>query len=118
MSEILKMVGENIRYFRKNKGITQEELGEMSDIQYTYIGGIERGERNISLETLEKITNSLGISLSEVFQFKNLNVDEQHFNKHQLIEINRSLLENRSNEEIKLIHKTIKNILELIDNQS
>lgn len=44
---------------RKAKGWTQEQLAEAAGLHYSYIGGIERGDRNISLETLEKIITGL-----------------------------------------------------------
>ncbi|WP_152679707.1 helix-turn-helix domain-containing protein, partial [Paenibacillus sp. IHB B 3415] len=47
-------VGSRIRELRKAKGWTQEQLAEAASLHYSYIGGVERGDRNISLETLEK----------------------------------------------------------------
>ncbi|MET1168220.1 helix-turn-helix transcriptional regulator, partial [Bacillus velezensis] len=52
-------VGNRIRELRKAKGWTQEQLAEAAGLHYSYIGGVERGDRNISLETLEKIINGL-----------------------------------------------------------
>lgn len=61
-SDFLKLVGERIRTIRKEKGYTQESLSEKSGIHVTYISDIERGERNISMETLEKVITALDIS--------------------------------------------------------
>jgi transcriptional regulator with XRE-family HTH domain len=64
-SELLKL-GEKIRHYRKSKGLSQEKLAELSDLHRTYIGGVERGERNISLLNLIYIARSLGVTLSEI----------------------------------------------------
>jgi len=47
MSEFQKLVGEQIRFFRKEKGMTQEQLANACGFQYSYLSDIERGERNI-----------------------------------------------------------------------
>ena len=69
MSEFLKVVGDRIRTVRKLKGLTQEQLAEKAGLQYSYIGGVERGERNCSLETLEKIVVGLGVTTYELFRY-------------------------------------------------
>jgi transcriptional regulator with XRE-family HTH domain len=58
--------GEKVRQLRKKKGLTQEELAALSDLHPTYISGIERGKRNVSLENIQKLAKALGISLSEL----------------------------------------------------
>ncbi|MET1172384.1 helix-turn-helix domain-containing protein [Paenibacillus amylolyticus] len=63
-------VGNRIRELRKAKGWTQEQLAEAAGLHYSYIGGVERGDRNISLETLEKIINGLQVAAEEIFKFK------------------------------------------------
>ena len=62
-----KIIGKKIQQFRKQKGITQEELSERIDISPHYLSALERGVYNIKLETLVKILNSLDISADEVF---------------------------------------------------
>lgn len=69
MAEIKKLIGDRIRDLRKRKGLSQEELGWKAKLHYTYIGGIERGEKNVSIITLSKIAKGLGISLNEIFNF-------------------------------------------------
>jgi transcriptional regulator with XRE-family HTH domain len=51
----LKKFGKEVRYLRHQQGLTQEQLAELSGLHRTYIGGIERGERNISLLNLIRI---------------------------------------------------------------
>ncbi|WNR45229.1 helix-turn-helix domain-containing protein [Paenibacillus roseipurpureus] len=67
-STLLFSLGERIRDLRKLKGLSQEELGERSGFHFTYIGGLERGERNISLVNLEKVASSLSVNLYELLQ--------------------------------------------------
>lgn len=66
---ILALVGNRIREIRKAKGLSQEALAERSGYQTSYIGGVERGERNISLVNLAKIADSLAIHVGELFNF-------------------------------------------------
>lgn len=116
MSDFLKLVGNTIRTIRKQRGLTQEELAEKADLQYSYIGGIERGERNISLLTLEKVVTSLNVSPSEIFNFNDIDiVDIDSVN--QVLEIHKNVLRARDLEEIKSIHNITKEILTLVELQ-
>lgn len=67
-SEILKRFGERVRELRKSKDISQEELAHKADLHRTYIGMIERAEKNITLLNIEKIANALEVSIKELFQ--------------------------------------------------
>lgn len=53
--------GNAIREIRNKKGISQEKLAELCDLHRTYISGVERGERNVSLVNIEKICKALGV---------------------------------------------------------
>ena len=68
MSDIAKAVGQRIRNYRTQKGLSQEKLAELSGCHPTYIGQLERGEKNATLESIERITAALGISLSKLFE--------------------------------------------------
>jgi transcriptional regulator with XRE-family HTH domain len=59
--------GERVRQLRKKKGLTQETLALACDLDRTYIGGVERGERNISLINIYKIADALGAPAGELF---------------------------------------------------
>jgi transcriptional regulator with XRE-family HTH domain len=62
MSKITKKFGENVRFFRIKNGVSQEDLAVQASLHRTYIGSIERGERNVSLENIIKIAYALGVS--------------------------------------------------------
>ena len=60
--------GSRVREFRTRRGWSQEKLAELCDLHRTYIGGIERGERNVSLENIVKIAKALDITASELLK--------------------------------------------------
>jgi transcriptional regulator with XRE-family HTH domain len=62
-----KRFGERMRQLRRKKGLSQESLALICDLDRTYIGGVERGERNISLVNIHKISDALGIHPRELF---------------------------------------------------
>ena len=66
--DILKRFGLTIKRLRESKGISQEKLGEISDLHRTYIGMIERAERNITLKNIEKLAKALGTDISKIFE--------------------------------------------------
>lgn len=57
-----QVVATNLRKLRKELGISQEDLAERCGLHRTYVGAIERSERNITLQTLERLAKSLGVS--------------------------------------------------------
>lgn len=59
--------GRMVRRLRLAKGWTQERLAEHAELHSTYVGGIERGERNVGLENIVKIARALGVSPSALF---------------------------------------------------
>ncbi len=66
--KLLVLLGQRIRTLRKGRGMSQEQLSQATGLHRTYIGGVERGERNISTVNLAKIAKSLGVSLSELLR--------------------------------------------------
>ncbi len=76
--DILKRFGLTIKRLRERKGISQEKLGEISDLHRTYIGMIERAERNITLKNIEKIAKALGTDISKIFEeLESTNINKQ-----------------------------------------
>jgi len=65
MSDINKDVGLNVRKIREDKGLSQEKLAALADLHRTYIGQIERGEKNIGLRNLEKIARALEVDIKD-----------------------------------------------------
>ena len=68
MSNTAKVVGQRIRHYRINMGLSQEKLSELSGCHPTYVGHLERGEKNATIESIERITSALSISLSRLFE--------------------------------------------------
>lgn len=68
-SELVQRIGERIRRVRKEINLSQEQLAERSGLHTNYVGQVERGEKNLTLETLEKVVGGLDISLEELFRY-------------------------------------------------
>ena len=68
--EVLIKFGEKVREIRKEKGLSQEELAYRANLHRTYIGMIERAEKNITLLNIEKIANALEISVNDLFIYE------------------------------------------------
>lgn len=68
MSEIAKTIGQRVRNYRIEKGLSQEKLAELSGCHPTYIGQVERGEKNATLESIEKIASAMNVSLAQLFE--------------------------------------------------
>jgi transcriptional regulator with XRE-family HTH domain len=64
---ITQSFGQKVRHFRSLKKLSQEELADLCGLHRTYIGSVERGERNITLINAEKIANALEQSLALFF---------------------------------------------------
>lgn len=60
------VLAENIKTFRREKGFSQEELAERCGLHRTYIGSVERNERNVTLSTLEVLATTLGVTVPEL----------------------------------------------------
>lgn len=64
--DILQRFGQRVRELRKRAGLSQEAFADKCGLDRTYMGGIERGERNVALRNISRIAEALGISLSEL----------------------------------------------------
>ena len=69
MATLEKKFGNRVRELRVTRKLSQEEVAHRAGMHRTYLGGIERGERNPSLKNIALIAKALGVSLSEFFQF-------------------------------------------------
>ena len=68
--EILTKFGQKVRDERKRLGLSQEKLAGRAGVHRTYIGMVERAEKNITLENIEKIAKALKISIADFFTHK------------------------------------------------
>jgi len=59
--ELQKVVGRNLRQYRQERGYSQEAFAEFMGVHRTYMGGVERGERNLTLQTLERMADILNV---------------------------------------------------------
>ncbi|SHJ16570.1 DNA-binding transcriptional regulator, XRE-family HTH domain [Cruoricaptor ignavus] len=69
-SEILIQFGSRVRELRKTEGLSQEDLADKADLHRTYIGMIERGEKNITLQNIYRIAQALNIDIMKLFAFE------------------------------------------------
>ncbi|WDL99197.1 helix-turn-helix domain-containing protein [Alicyclobacillus sp. ALC3] len=106
MSELSQRLGERIRILRKQRGLSQEKLGEQAGLHTNYIGQMERGEKNLTIGTLEKVASGLGVSLEEVFRYVDPAVGED-----KISEITH-LLSVRPSEDHEMVLRVITAILE------
>lgn len=70
-NEILNIFGENVRKYRRLLDISQEELASRADLHRTYIGMIERAEKNITLVNMEKIAKALKVPIEDLIKDSN-----------------------------------------------
>jgi len=68
--KLLQKIGERIRYFRIKAELSQEKLSFESNLDRTYIGSVERGERNIAVINLNKLAKALNVSISELLEIE------------------------------------------------
>ncbi|WP_025717509.1 helix-turn-helix domain-containing protein [Paenibacillus sp. 1-18] len=107
--EILKLVGARIRALRKEKGLSQESLGEKGGFHFSYIGQIERGEKNVSLLNIAKIADALDVNLIQLFAYVNedIKVTKHETDIQEIVEI----LEKSSPEKVRLARNVIREII-------
>ena len=59
--DLQRIAGANIRAIRKQRGVSQEQLADALGVHRTYMGGVERGERNLTLRSLERLAERMGV---------------------------------------------------------
>lgn len=69
INELQKLFGKRVRLLRERQGLTQEELGSKAGLHETFIGQVERGERNLSFLNIMKLADSLKVFAGELFQW-------------------------------------------------
>lgn len=96
-NNIRKKIGKTIRNLRKSKGFTQEQLGEKAGISYKFIGEVERGTVNPSLDSLIAISQALDVNVKELFPSENDFVTEFSHEELRTIKMAVKLLNSRLN---------------------
>lgn len=117
MAELKVLVGMRLRQLRREKGLTQLVAAERAEMADTYLAGVERGERNISLESLEKIVKALDAEPIDAFRFGELESSKKLGEKRDVIRLLAAFLEERSMEEIELVRKLSKDVMATIDSE-
>ena len=68
MTELTRTIGERIRMYRTRKKLSQDALGELAELHGSYIGQLERGEKNATLESIEKVARALDVPFEVLFE--------------------------------------------------
>lgn len=107
--EVLKLVGARIRLLRKERGLSQEALGEKGGFHFSYIGQVERGEKNISLLNLAQIAEALEVNLIQLFSYvdEKIEVTSTDNSIQEIV----GMLRETTDERIRLAKNVLKEIL-------
>lgn len=105
MSETKIMLGKRIRTLRRINDLSQEELAEKANVSGKYVGEIERGRANITIDILGKISTGLDVEISELFDF------QHEISRKELIPKINSLLQDADDQNLQTIYRIIKSIL-------
>ena len=94
-----RTVGQKVRRLREKDGLTQEQLAEIADLHYSYVGHIERGTKNPSLKSLTKIADALGVPVAQLMadSRREIQVDAADVLRRELL----ALTQGRSEEELR-----------------
>ena len=68
VGELQRIVGRNLRSIRTARGLSQEDFAELVGVHRTYMGGLERGERNLTLRSLERLADELRVDARDLLQ--------------------------------------------------
>lgn len=105
-----KLIGKKIKKYRKRKNLTQEALGEKAGLHYTYIGQVERGEKDPSFKFLRGIAAALEISVDRLLI--NYQLDSE---AKEIISDITQLLLTRDEEELKMIYDFLEDLTDLLE---
>ncbi|WP_339279098.1 helix-turn-helix transcriptional regulator [Paenibacillus sp. FSL W8-1187] len=111
------LVGKRVRQLRKRQGLTQSELAERASMQESYLAGIERAVRNVSLDSLARVLAALEVEPIEVFRFGGLEPGEGLEGKQAAIRLLAAFLNERSLEEVELIRRMAMDVMATIDSE-
>lgn len=104
MKTAKKLIGERVKEIRKGKGLTQEQVSEISGMDSKYLSMIEVGKRYPSLDYLERLAQIFGVEISDFFNYAHLQVGDVH-------ELNlKKMVDELTDKEKQLVMKIIKAI--------
>lgn len=109
MGHLKTIIGDRIRNLRKDRGLNQEELAHRANVHFTYIGKLERGELNVTIESLDNVMKALDVPLDDLFRF--IHPSKEGQNDHTLSQII-NLLQSRSIEDQKKALHLLQFVLE------
>ncbi|MGH8128297.1 MAG: helix-turn-helix domain-containing protein [Gammaproteobacteria bacterium] len=69
-SPLTAVLAANVRFFRESNGFSQEQFADLCGLHRTYVGSVERGERNVTLSTLEVFASAMGVSVPQLLAGK------------------------------------------------
>ncbi|KEK09339.1 hypothetical protein EP18_19510 [Lysinibacillus sphaericus] len=101
--DLTKRVGINIRTIRKSQNLTIDELAEKCDFQSPYLSDVERGERNITLQTLTKILDALQVEPGSVLIPESNSREGQGNIREELLKILFNTLEDKDENDIRML---------------
>ena len=103
-NDLRRDLGVRIRDLRKSGGLTQEDLGEKAGLSCKFIGELERGEVNVSLDSLEKIAEALGVKIGDLFSKEKIPVQKVFV---KIFPKEKNLFSKLSPQKIQLIKKAL-----------
>ncbi|MCP1187465.1 helix-turn-helix domain-containing protein [Paenibacillus sp. 1781tsa1] len=109
MTTLRISVGERIRAIRKAKGLTQQQLAELSGLDDAYIGSLERGERNFSIDTLEKVIKALKIQTNDLFPIE-YEYAENQINYQKALDSFKETINNLTLEQYEILNSVIREV--------
>ncbi|MFD0716115.1 helix-turn-helix domain-containing protein [Paenibacillus sp. GCM10027626] len=111
MPELRLLVGERIRVIRKAKGLTQLQLAELSNLDDAYIGAVERGERNFTIDTLEKIHTALQVDVTHLFRNDDVKSKDE-IARQQATDEFIAVISNLKSEQIEIVKRINKELVQ------
>lgn len=115
MAKLSEYVGSKIRIFRKRRGFTQAQLSEIVQQPQSYLSDIERGEKNISLDTLERILEALKILPGDLFKSYEEKRSNEQMKTDSRIDYLIQILQDRKSNEIITIIRLVEDVLKAYD---
>ncbi len=104
MGKLRENFGKKIRKLRKSRGFTQESFAERVSLEPTYLGGVERGERNLTIDNIEKIIKGFDIEAYRLFLFHpETEIEKTSFTQEQIADILDSLPEEKRKKILQII---------------